>query len=119
MTVVFTVAACAHKSKVQPSKGHIDGQNTSDSTSTLKSSDRPAGVIPKPVTDNIYLPPPKPRVKEPVYSIVVYDTPVKEVLFAIARDSKLNVDIHPSIEGRVTLNAVDQTLPAILERLSK
>jgi general secretion pathway protein D len=49
----------------------------------------------------------------------VYDTPVKEVLFAIARDSKLNVDIHPSIRGNVTLNAVDQTLPAILERLSK
>jgi general secretion pathway protein D len=44
---------------------------------------------------------------------------VKEVLFAIARDSKLNIDIHPSIEGRVTLNAVDQTLPAILERISK
>jgi MSHA biogenesis protein MshL len=44
---------------------------------------------------------------------------VKEVLFAIARDSKLNIDIHPSIQGRVTLNAVDQTLPAILERLSK
>jgi len=65
------------------------------------------------------LPPPTPKAKEPVYSIVVYDTPVKEVLFAIARDSKLNVDIHPAIQGRVTLNAVDQTLPAILERLSK
>jgi len=65
------------------------------------------------------LPPPTPKAKEPVYSIVVYDTPVKEVLFAIARDSKLNIDIHPAIQGRVTLNAVDQTLPAILERLSK
>jgi len=119
MTVVFTVSACAHKSKVQPSKGHIDGQNTSDASLTSKAPDRAAGSIPKPVTDNIYLPPPKPRAKEPVYSIVVYDTPVKEVLFAIARDSKLNVDIHPSIQGKVTLNAVDQTLPAILERLSK
>ena len=119
MTVVFTVTACAHKSKVQPSKGHIDGQNTSDASLTSKPSVRAAGSIPKPVTDNIYLPPPKPRAKEPVYSIVVYDTPVKEVLFAIARDSKLNVDIHPSIQGKVTLNAVDQTLPAILERLSK
>ncbi len=119
MTVVLTVSACAHKSKVQPSKGHIDGQNTSDASLTSKSSVRAAGSIPKPVTDNIYLPPPKPKAKEPVYSIVVYDTPVKEVLFAIARDSKLNVDIHPSIQGKVTLNAVDQTLPAILERLSK
>jgi general secretion pathway protein D len=40
-------------------------------------------------------------------------------LFAIARDSKLNIDIHPAIKGNVTLNAVNQTLPAILERLAK
>jgi MSHA biogenesis protein MshL len=44
---------------------------------------------------------------------------VKEILFALARESKLNIDIHPAIQGRVTLNAVDQTLPAILERLAK
>jgi general secretion pathway protein D len=116
ITLVLGVSACAHQSKVQPSKGHIDGQNTES-----KPVDKTAAAasIPKPVTNSTYLPPPKPKAKEPVYSIVVYDTPVKEVLFAIARDSKLNVDIHPSIQGRVTLNAVDQTLPAILERLSK
>lgn len=117
MTLILGVTACAHDSKVQPSKGHIDGQNL---PAEQKSADKTlSSSIPKPVTNSTYLPPPKPRVKEPVYSIVVYDTPVKEVLFAIARDSKLNVDIHPSIQGRVTLNAVDQTLPAILERLSK
>lgn len=115
MSVVLGVSACAHKSRVQPSKGHIDDKNASAANEVAK----PAGNIPKPVTDNVYLPPPKPKAKEPIYSIVVYDTPVKEVLFAIARDSKLNVDIHPSIQGRVTLNAVDQTLPAILERISK
>lgn len=116
MTLVLGISACAHQSKVQPSKGHIDGSNA-ESKSVDKAS--AATSIPKPVTNSTYLPPPKPKAKEPVYSIVVYDTPVKEVLFAIARDSKLNVDIHPSIQGRVTLNAVDQTLPAILERLSK
>ncbi|MDP1596346.1 MAG: pilus (MSHA type) biogenesis protein MshL [Methylotenera sp.] len=115
------VSSCAHESKVQPSKGHIDGQNAPKSPVASTSASDPAtsSAIPKPVTSSTYLPPPKPKAKEPVYSIVVYDTPVKEVLFAIARDSKLNVDIHPSIQGRVTLNAVDQTLPAILERLSK
>lgn len=120
--LVLSMSACAHKSKVQPSKGHIDGQNTPGSQALAKSStpkSSAAASIPKPVTNSIYLPPPKPRAKEQTYSIVVYDTPVKEVLFAIARDSKLNVDIHPSIQGRVTLNAVDQTLPAILERLSQ
>ena len=119
---ILAMSACAHQSKVQPSNGHIDGQNTATNQTVAKSStDKSAAAasIPKPVTNNTYLPPPKPRTKEQTYSIVVYDTPVKEVLFAIARDSKLNVDIHSSIQGRVTLNAVDQTLPAILERLSK
>lgn len=57
--------------------------------------------------------------KAPLYSVVVFNTPVKEVLFALARDSNLNVDIHPSIQGNVTINAIDQSLIAILERLSK
>ena len=124
--LVLAVTACAHQSKVEPSKGHIDGQNsagkTVGSSSTNGSANNKSTTsanIPKPITNNTYLPPPKPKTKEQTYSIVVYDTPVKEVLFAIARDSKLNVDIHPAIQGRVTLNAVDQTLPAILERISK
>ncbi|NOU41853.1 MAG: pilus (MSHA type) biogenesis protein MshL [Methylotenera sp.] len=121
MALGLGVSSCAHESKVQPSKGHIDGQSIPNNpvARTSASDATTANVIPKPVSSSTYLPPPKPKAKEPVYSIVVYDTPVKEVLFAIARDSKLNVDIHPSIQGRVTLNAVDQTLPAILERLSK
>ncbi len=119
MTMILGVTACAHQSLVQPSRGHIDDQSSSSAPAHSKTAGGVAGNIPKPVTDNVYLPPPRIKVKEPVYSIVVYDTPVKEVLFAIARDSKLNIDIHPSIQGRVTLNAVDQTLPAILERISK
>lgn len=119
--MILGMSSCAHKTKVQPSKGHIDSQSPAARPVANKSASETvaAGSIPKPVSNTPYLPPPKPKAKEPVYSIVVYDTPVKEVLFAIARDSKLNVDIHPSIQGRVTLNAVDQTLPAILERLSR
>jgi len=126
MMLVLGMSACAHQSKITPSNGHIDGQNTAKHQSDAQvganntvSSKPVTANIPKPVTNNTYLPPPKPKAKAQLYSIVVYDTPVKEVLFAIARDSKLNIDIHPSIQGRVTLNAVDQTLPAILERLSK
>jgi general secretion pathway protein D len=128
MMLVLGMSACAHQSKIKPSNGHIDGQNKnislqqpSSQPALNNSTDGKSSIanIPKPVTKNNYLPPPKPKAKEPLYSIVVYDTPVKEVLFAIARDSKLNIDIHSSIRGRVTLNAVDQTLPAILERLAK
>ena len=40
-------------------------------------------------------------------------------MFALARDAALNIDIHPDVTGNVTLNAVSQTLPQILARLSK
>ena len=109
--LAVNLASCAHQSKVTPSTGHIDGQSAQSATATA--------AIPKPVTSTAYVPPPKPKAKEQTYSVVVNDVPVKEILFALARESKLNVDIHPGIQGRVTLNAVDQTLPAILERLAK
>lgn len=52
------------------------------------------------------------------YTVVVNEVPVKELLFALARDAKVNVDIHPNIDGVVTINAVEQTLPQILSRIS-
>ena len=114
--VMLQLAGCAHQSTVAPSKGHIDGQINEQQAG--KQAVVPSD-IPKPVKNTAYLPPPKPKAKEQTYSVVVNEVPVKEILFALARESKLNVDIHPSIQGRVTLNAVDQTLPAILERLAK
>ena len=65
------------------------------------------------------LPPPKAAPKQETYTVVVNDVPVKELLFSVARDAKLNVDIHPGISGNVTLNAVNQTLPQILARIAK
>ncbi|WP_229415632.1 pilus (MSHA type) biogenesis protein MshL [Pseudoduganella armeniaca] len=53
------------------------------------------------------------------YSVTVHKVPVESVLFALARDAGLNVDIHPSIEGTVTLNALDQTLPQLLDRIAR
>ncbi len=106
------IAGCAHQPPFPPSQGHID--------STQQTKPAPvSGEIPKPVKSAAFLPPPKPKAKEPTYSVVVNDVPVREILFALARESKVNVDIHPGITGNVTLNAVDQTLPAILERISK
>ncbi|MEY4593453.1 MAG: hypothetical protein RIR18_2348 [Pseudomonadota bacterium] len=53
------------------------------------------------------------------YTLSVNRVNVQDFLFALARDSKLNVDIHPDIQGMVSLNAVNQTLPQILERLGR
>ena len=110
------LVGCAHQSKIQPSNGHIDSKTTAalaDNQSNI------AAPIPKLVKSNPLLPPPKATTKAQTYSVVVNEVPVKEILFALARESKLNIDIHPSIQGRATLNAVDQTLPAILERLAR
>ena len=79
----------------------------------------PAGNIPAPVQISTVLPKPKPVQKPETYSVVVNGVRVQELLFALARDAKLNVDVHSGIGGTVTLNAIDQTLPQLLQRISK
>ncbi len=76
------------------------------------------GAIPKVVEEAPVLPPPRPEPPAERYTVVVNEVPVKELLFAIARDANLNVDINPGIDGVVTLNAVDQTLRQILDRIA-
>ena len=66
-----------------------------------------------------YLPPPTGAPPPPTYTVVVNDVPVKELLFSIARDTKYNIDLYPGITGRVSLNAVNEPLPAILDRIAE
>jgi len=75
--------------------------------------------IPEMATRSVILPPPKPVTKVETYSVVVTNVPAQEILFALARDAKINVDIHPGIEGTVTINAINQTLPQILTRIAR
>lgn len=77
------------------------------------------GTIPNVVSQAIPLPPPRPKGKTETYSVVVNNVNVHDLLFALARDAKVNVDIHPGISGNITLNAIDQTLPQLLTRISK
>ncbi|HEY8100798.1 MAG TPA: type II and III secretion system protein [Burkholderiaceae bacterium] len=102
----FTLSACTTK-PVAPSTGHI------------KDTSQPTSSIPEPVQQSTSISPPKPTPKVETYSVTVYKVAVQSLLFALARDAKLNVDIHPGIEGEVTLNAINQTLPQILSRISK
>src|SRR5690349_16458207 len=77
------------------------------------------GAIPPPVQIVPVLPKPRPTVRAETYSVVVNNVRVQELLFALARDAKLNVDIHPGVTGNVTLNAIDQTLPQLLTRIAR
>jgi len=90
-----------------PSQGHINTET------------QPAGEIPELVTQAPVLPAPAPAVELEKYTVVVNEVPVKELLFALARDAQINVDIAPAIEGVVTINAIDQTFPQILDRIAR
>ena len=104
------IAACSAPTPREPLKGHLAGENTPAATT---------GSIPPPVQQTLALPKPRPSRKAETYSVVVNNVPVRDLLFALARDAKVNVDIHPGISGNVTLNAIDQTLPQLLTRIAK
>lgn len=78
----------------------------------------PAPEIPEPVRAAPFVPLPRPAAPAETYTVVVDRVPVGELLFALARDAGINVDVHPEVSGRVTLNAVDQTLPQLLDRIA-
>lgn len=81
--------------------------------------DRPAASIPAPVRSVPLPPAPQPREAELKYSVVVVNQPVREVLLAMARETRVNFDIHPGVEGSVNLNAIDQSLRQILTRIAR
>ena len=98
--------------------GHLKSAPQSDNTKASGGINGPSGV-PQTVRQVPLPPPPIARVDEVKYSVTVNNVPVQELLFAVSRDTKVNIDIHPDISGRVTLNAIDQTLKQILTRISK
>ena len=65
--------------------------------------------------------PPKPSNanRQETYSVTVSNIDINDLLFALARDAKINLDVHPGLTGMITLNAINQTLPQILTRISK
>ena len=101
-----TLSACG-VAPIAPSPTHIQ-------------ADTPrSGTIPAPVNQVLLPPPPRPTPKAEKYTVVVNNVNVQELLISLARDAKVNVDISPDITGRVTLNAIDQSLPQILSRVAK
>jgi MSHA type pilus biogenesis protein MshL len=108
--ISLLLAACSAPSPREPLKGHISGETVQPV---------PLGDIPAPVQQTLALPKPRATPKAETYSVVVNNVQVRDLLFALARDAKVNVDIHPGITGVVTLNAIDQTLPQLLTRISK
>jgi MSHA biogenesis protein MshL len=107
VAVLVTLAAACGQAPIKPAATHIAEEP------------RPAGAIPPPVQIAPVLPKPEPSVRPETYSVVVNRVAAQELLFALARDAKLQIDIDPTLTGLVTLNAVDQTLPQLLTRIAR
>jgi len=103
------LTACAPQPPIT-SPGHLNAANIPK----VKQMDIPPLVKSAP-----FVPLPQPSLPSETYTVVVTDVAVDKLLFALARDAKLNIDVHPGIEGRVTVNAIEQTLPQILDRISR
>lgn len=110
--LLLTLAACGPTRIPSDSKGHIHLEKPS-------SADTHAPAIPEPVTQVPLLPKPSAQPKQDTYTVVVSDVPIKELLFALARDAQVNLDIYDDISGNITINAIDQSLPQILDRIAK
>jgi MSHA type pilus biogenesis protein MshL len=52
------------------------------------------------------------------YSLTAANVPVAELLFQIAKDAGKQIDIYSGLKGRATINALNQPLDRILDRLS-
>ncbi|MBT8133280.1 MAG: secretin N-terminal domain-containing protein, partial [Gammaproteobacteria bacterium] len=104
-----SIVSCGATNPPTISQGHL--KSTSESEAADKAS------IPQPVTKVPALPRPGKREKLETYTVVVNQVPIRELLFSMARDADLNLDIDSDISGKITMNAIDQTLPKILDRI--
>ena len=104
------VSGCVSPQTFDTSPGHI----TQSAQTAMPVPPPPAPVRAAPALER-----PQPGPPVPTYTVVVNDVPVKDLLFSIARDTQYNIDLHPGITGRVSLNAVQEPLPAILERIAR
>lgn len=99
------LSGCAEPT-VKPSEQH------------LKPAAKPQGTPPA-LTMVPAMAPPKPTPRQETYSVVVNNVPARDVLFALARDARIDIDIAGDIEGVVTLNALNQSLPQLLDRIAR
>ncbi len=109
---ILSFLACNAENPPKLSSGHIQ-RNTPAIPPDIKQH------IPKPIAISHTLPLPKTNHNLESYTVVVSAVPLKELLFSLARDAKLNLDIDNNISGTITLNAINQTLPQILQRIAR
>lgn len=131
LCLCFFLGACAHRkqSKIPtPNRsGHLHLDNTKQLVNTSPAplpQENPSqfsaseAIQPAPALSNA-----KSNIQEKTFlsniNLIVNEAPVKEVLFGIAKEAGVNLDVHPALTGKVTMHVTQQTLPQILERMSR
>lgn len=108
ITLALIVASCSQfRPQHEMSDNHIK-PNALPSSGNIPSLVKQAPILPTPEPENI----------ESTHTVVVSDVPVKDLLFAIAREANLNLDIDQDITNKITINAIDKPLSSILARIS-
>ncbi len=116
LLALFTLTACTslmekRDERMTVANGHVDTPTPAVDDANLE--------IPPVVEQVPIIAVPEPAEPMQTFTVVASDLPAAELLFALARDARLNLDIDPGIVGRVSINAIDQTLPQILKRISR
>ncbi len=106
LVAALVLAGCAGNRSMDPSLGHL-----------LDSDPEPTRAPPL-VKPPPRIAEPKPSPPEPTYSVVVKDVPVTDLLFSLARDAGLELDLQANNARTITINAVDQPLRSILSRIT-
>ncbi len=103
---------------------HAPGQSLAKSDTVQPRPAIPSisSIIPTVTSPVVVLPTPDTataRSAGELYTVSVNQVAGSEVLMALARDSKLELAINGKIEGKVTLNAVNQPISVILGKLER
>lgn len=104
LVLALVLAGCAATPPL-PGAGHLRPEAVAQG--------KPPALVDAPLLP----PPPSPgRTRADQFSVSVHNVDIRNLLFAVARDARLNLDVHPDLAGTVSINAIDQTLPEILDR---
>jgi MSHA biogenesis protein MshL len=106
LAVSFLVLTACAPAPIKLSDNHVQ--------ETVRPAGKPLSVI---QTAPLPMPPSQSKQTD-VFTVVVNDVPVRELLFAIARDANVEIDISEEVSGNVTLNAIDRTFNQIIDRIS-
>ena len=106
LATAVLLGGCAMNRAVDSSVGHVVDEAPS------------AAPAPEVVSPPPEVAPPVPVAPVETYSVIAKDVPVRDLLFSLARDADLDLDMQTDTERVITINAVDQPLPAILARVA-